>query len=154
MEACGDPHRPHGWITPAFVDAYEVLHRLGWTHSVEVYDADGSLVGGLYGVRIGRFFAGESMFHVRRDASKVALVALVELMQESGATLLDVQWTTPHLVSLGAVDIDRRDVPHPVGHGRRLNDDRGSPGIDAAGLQRQRTPLPWGVWLMCMPCTM
>lgn len=106
---CGDPQRPHGWITPAFVDAYERLHRLGWAHSVEVYDADGLLAGGLYGVRIGGLFAGESMFHLRRDASKVALVHLVELLAEGAATLLDVQWTTPHLVSLGARDIPRAE---------------------------------------------
>jgi leucyl/phenylalanyl-tRNA--protein transferase len=108
MERCGDPRRPAGWITPAFIDAYECLHRLGWAHSVEVY-ADGVLAGGLYGVRIGRFFAGESMFHHRRDASKVALVELVELLNAAGAELLDVQWTTDHLRSLGAVDLPRAE---------------------------------------------
>ena len=77
MERCGDPRRPHGWITPAFVDAYTRLHELGWAHSVETY-LDGELVGGLYGVRINGLFAGESMFHTARDASKVALVALVD----------------------------------------------------------------------------
>jgi leucyl/phenylalanyl-tRNA--protein transferase len=106
MEHCGDPRRPHGWITPAFVDAYTQLHRLGWAHSVETYDGD-RLVGGLYGVRIGGLFAGESMFHHARDASKVALVALVDWLRATGATLLDVQWTTEHLISLGAVDIPR-----------------------------------------------
>jgi leucyl/phenylalanyl-tRNA--protein transferase len=103
---CSDPRRPHGWITPAFIDAYTRLHQLGWAHSVEVYD-DEALVGGLYGVRINGLFAGESMFHTARDASKVALVALVEHLRATGATLLDVQWTTEHLVSLGAVDIAR-----------------------------------------------
>ncbi len=106
MERCGDPRRPNGWITSAFVDAYDRLHHLGWAHSVETY-LDGELVGGLYGVSIGRFFAGESMFSTGRDASKVALVALVELLRERGTTLLDVQWTTPHLVSLGAIDVPR-----------------------------------------------
>jgi leucyl/phenylalanyl-tRNA--protein transferase len=106
MERCGDPDRPHGWITPQFVDAYDELHRLGWAHSVESY-LDGRLVGGLYGVRIGRLFAGESMFSDATDASKVALVNLVEWLVESGATLLDVQWTTPHLASVGAIDMPR-----------------------------------------------
>lgn len=107
MERCGNPNRPHGWITPQFVDAYEALHRLGWAHSVESY-VDGQLVGGLYGVRIGGLFAGESMFSEATDASKVALVSLVDWLVETGATLLDVQWTTPHLTSVGAVDIPRR----------------------------------------------
>jgi leucyl/phenylalanyl-tRNA--protein transferase len=106
MERCGDPSRPHGWITAPFVDAYEQLHLLGWAHSVETY-LDGRLVGGLYGVKIGRLFAGESMFSVATDASKVALVALVDWLVESGAMLLDVQWTTPHLASMGAVDVPR-----------------------------------------------
>ena len=106
MEACGDPARPHGWITPQFVDAYVALHRLGWAHSVEAY-LDGRLVGGLYGLRIGGLFAGESMFSHETDASKVALVSLVSWLATSGAVLLDVQWTTPHLISIGAVDVPR-----------------------------------------------
>lgn len=107
MAACGDPSRPHGWITPAFVDAYGELHRLGWAHSVETFDGDGRLVGGVYGVRIGRMFAGESMFHRATDAGKVALLALVGRLRDDGATLFDVQWVTPHLVRLGAVEISR-----------------------------------------------
>ena len=106
MERCGDPSRPHGWITPAFVDAYAELHRLGWAHSFETY-LDGHLVGGLYGVRIAGLFAGESMFSDATDASKVALVSLVDWLNQSGATLLDVQWTTPHLASVGAIDVPR-----------------------------------------------
>lgn len=106
MQRCGDPRRPHGWITTEFVDAYDRLFELGWTHSVETY-LDGVLVGGLYGVLIERFFAGESMFSVERDASKVALVALVDMLRSAGVTLLDVQWTTEHLVSLGAIDLPR-----------------------------------------------
>jgi leucyl/phenylalanyl-tRNA---protein transferase len=107
MERCAEPTRDGGWITPEFVDAYTELHELGWAHSVETY-RDGELVGGLYGVRINGFFAGESMFHTARDASKVALVHLVRWLVAADATLLDVQWTTPHLVSLGAIDV-RRD---------------------------------------------
>jgi leucyl/phenylalanyl-tRNA--protein transferase len=108
MQACADPHRPHGWITPGFLHAYEELHRLGWAHSVEAWSPEGELVGGLYGVEIDGLFAGESMFHRRRDASKVALVALVERLRARGATLLDVQWCTPHLASLGAIEVSRR----------------------------------------------
>ena len=107
MAHCGDPKRPNGWINRPFINAYERLHQLGWAHSVETYDADGNLVGGLYGVRVDGLFAGESMFSIARDASKVALVALVQQLRDLGVTLLDVQWTTPHLASLGAVDIPR-----------------------------------------------
>jgi len=108
MAACGDPRRPHGWITDAFLTAYTRLHELGWAHSVEAWSPDdGTLAGGLYGVAINGLFAGESMFHRRTDASKVALVALVERLRANGAVLLDVQWRTPHLESLGAVDVPR-----------------------------------------------
>jgi leucyl/phenylalanyl-tRNA--protein transferase len=106
MQRCADPSRDGGWITSEFVDAYTELHELGWAHSVETY-RDGELVGGLYGVHINGFFAGESMFHTVTDASKVALVHLVRWLVATGASLLDVQWTTPHLVSLGAIDVSR-----------------------------------------------
>lgn len=106
MRRCGDPRRPHGWINEDFVRAYTRLHSLGWANSVETW-LDGELVGGLYGVRIEGFFAGESMFHQATDASKVALVALVEWLRSEGAALLDVQWCTEHLASLGAVEISR-----------------------------------------------
>lgn len=108
IEACGDPGRPHGWINDDIRAAYTRLHDLGWAHSVEAWAGE-DLVGGLYGVAIGGFFAGESMFHRRPDASKVALVHLVEVLRRGGATLLDVQWTTPHLESLGAVGIPRSE---------------------------------------------
>jgi leucyl/phenylalanyl-tRNA--protein transferase len=107
IRACADPRRDGGWITPAIVDAYAALHDLGWAHSVETW-RDGALVGGLYGVAIGGLFAGESMFHHENDASKVALVALVEMLQSSAYALLDVQWCTAHLASLGAIEISRR----------------------------------------------
>jgi leucyl/phenylalanyl-tRNA--protein transferase len=110
VAGCADPRRPGGWITPAIRAAYERLHGLGWAHSVEVWDADGTLAGGLYGVEIGGLFAAESKFHVRTDASKVALMALAERLRAAGgARLLDVQWTTPHLRTLGAVDVARED---------------------------------------------
>jgi leucyl/phenylalanyl-tRNA--protein transferase len=106
--ACGDPARDAGWITGDIAAAYGELHRLGWAHSVEAW-RDGALAGGLYGVGIGGLFAGESMFHRVTDASKVALVGLVELLTADGAAgrLLDVQWVTPHLASLGAVEVPR-----------------------------------------------
>jgi leucyl/phenylalanyl-tRNA--protein transferase len=109
ITACADPGRPGGWITPALVDAYTQLHTLGWVHSVEAWSPSGELCGGLYGVAIGGLFAGESMFHRGTDASKVALVALVSLLRSGGATLLDVQWRTDHLASLGVVEIPRRE---------------------------------------------
>ena len=110
VRACADPRRPHGWITGPIRDAYGELHRLGWAHSVEAWDDDG-LAGGLYGVSIGGLFAGESMFHRRTDASKVALVSLVECLRadEEPDRLLDVQWLTEHLASLGAIEVSRRD---------------------------------------------
>lgn len=108
IRACADPKRPKGWIENRIIDAYSRLFDLGWVHSVEAYD-DGRLVGGLYGVAVGGLFAGESMFHRTRDASKVALVALVDILREGANRLLDVQWLTPHLASLGAQEIDRPD---------------------------------------------
>ena len=107
MRACGNPSRPDGWITGEFIDAYARLHELGWAHSVEVFDRDGRLAGGLYGVRVNGLFAGESMFYLQRDASKVALMSLVQLMRDTGMTLLDVQWCTDHLESLGAIEVSR-----------------------------------------------
>jgi leucyl/phenylalanyl-tRNA---protein transferase len=108
VAACGDPRRPQGWITGEIAAAYAELHRLGWAHSVEAWRG-GELAGGLYGVAIGGLFAGESMFHRVRDASKVALVGLVELLCDEHAAdrLLDVQWVTPHLASLGAIEVSR-----------------------------------------------
>ncbi|HQR25989.1 MAG TPA: leucyl/phenylalanyl-tRNA--protein transferase [Nocardioides sp.] len=110
IDGCADPARPSGWIDDDVRAAYLRLHELGWVHSVEVW-RQGRLVGGLYGVAIGGLFAGESMFHRETDASKVALVALVELLRDQHADtrLLDVQWSTPHLASLGVVE-----VPRPV----------------------------------------
>ncbi|MDP1818501.1 MAG: leucyl/phenylalanyl-tRNA--protein transferase [Acidimicrobiales bacterium] len=109
VAACADPRRPGGWITAEIAAAYGRLHELGWAHSVEAWDDEG-LAGGLYGVAVGGLFAGESMFHVRRDGSKVALLGLVDVLREDGAPrLLDVQWRTEHLASLGAVEVPRDD---------------------------------------------
>ena len=115
IDACGDPSRPHGWISADVRAAYRRLHELGWVHSVEAWTVDdqdghgGRLAGGLYGVAVGGLFAGESMFHRRTDASKAALAGLVDLLREGGVAgrVLDVQWMTPHLASLGAVDVPR-----------------------------------------------
>jgi len=107
IDACGDRRRRGGWIDRDIKAAYTRLHRLGWAHSLESWDERGRLAGGLYGVAIGGFFAGESMFHRQTDASKVALVALVGILREAGASLLDVQWATPHMGSLGAVEVSR-----------------------------------------------
>jgi leucyl/phenylalanyl-tRNA---protein transferase len=108
VAGCADPSRDSGWITGSIAAAYGELRRLGWAHSVEVW-REGELVGGLYGVSIGGLFAGESMFHRVRDASKAALVGLVGLLRDEHAEqrLLDVQWVTPHLATLGAREVTR-----------------------------------------------
>lgn len=108
IAACADPARPHGWINADVLRAYTRLHELGWAHSVEVW-VDSTLAGGLYGLAVGGLFAAESMFHRVSDASKVAVVALVEHARRVGATLIDVQMPTPHLASLGVISIPRAD---------------------------------------------
>jgi len=107
ISACAGQPRRGGWIDRRIKAAYSRLYEMGWAHSVEAWEPEGGLAGGLYGVLIGGFFAGESMFYRRRDASKVALVALVERMRAGGGRLLDVQWVTPHLTSLGAIGVAR-----------------------------------------------
>jgi leucyl/phenylalanyl-tRNA--protein transferase len=112
LARCSDPSRPHGWIDAEIVRVYTELHRAGRVHSVETWDSVGRLVGGLYGVSLGGLFAGESMFHDPqhgRDASKVALLRLVELLfdDHADARVIDVQWRTDHLASLGVIEIDR-----------------------------------------------
>ena len=108
LAGCADPSRDGAWIDGRIRDAYTRLHELGWAHSVEAW-RDGELVGGLYGVAVGGLFAGESMFHRARDASKVALVGLVDLLRDEYAhrRVLDVQWRTDHLASLGVVTVPR-----------------------------------------------
>jgi leucyl/phenylalanyl-tRNA--protein transferase len=150
VDGCADPRRPGGWIRRDVRTAYRRLHELGWVHSVEAWSVgrDGApdrLAGGLYGLAVGGLFAGESMFHRERDASKVALVALVAMLRaaraddlardpSAPARLLDVQWATPHLQSLGVSELPRPQylarlagvldlpplplVPSPAGPGR------------------------------------
>jgi leucyl/phenylalanyl-tRNA--protein transferase len=131
IDGCADRSRPGRWIDRDIIRAYRRLHELGWVHSVEAWDERGRLAGGLYGVAIGGLFAGESMFHRQTDASKVALVGLVSLLglerSPRGDRLLDVQWATPHLVSMGAVEVSRRryhellaqalELPQPAAFG-------------------------------------
>lgn len=113
MTACG-ANRPGGtWITPEMIAGYAQLHELGWAHSLEVWEGDEAkgepreLVGGIYGVAIGGAFAGESMFHRRTDASKIAFATMAERLRACGFKLFDVQVMNDHLLSLGCVDIKR-----------------------------------------------
>jgi leucyl/phenylalanyl-tRNA--protein transferase len=108
MRECAADRDEGTWISDEILDAYGALHRLGIAHSVEAWQ-DGELAGGLYGVHLGGAFFGESMFHRVTDASKVALVALVDRLTRHSFRLLDVQWTTPHLERFGAVAISRRE---------------------------------------------
>jgi leucyl/phenylalanyl-tRNA---protein transferase len=114
LDGCADRRRPSGWINRDIRRVYRRLYKRGVVHTVEAWTPNGELAGGLYGVSIGGLFAGESMFYrsgIGRDASKVALAALVDLLREAGAEgrLLDVQWLTPHLESLGALAVPREE---------------------------------------------
>jgi leucyl/phenylalanyl-tRNA---protein transferase len=108
MRACGEsaPDRPSTWITDDFRRAYGELFRRGLAHSIEVWEEE-ELVGGLYGVALGGFFGGESMFHRRTDASKAAVGFLIDRLRAGGFSLLDAQVPTPHLARLGAIEIPR-----------------------------------------------
>ena len=112
MRACAADERdredPGTWIDDEIIESYTALHEAGIAHSVEAW-IDDRLVGGLYGVALRGAFFGESMFHHETDASKVALVALVERLRARGYRLLDTQWVTPHLEQFGAVEIPRED---------------------------------------------
>lgn len=118
VAGCADPTRDGAWITAEIAVAYRRLHDLGWAHSVEVWRGD-ELVGGLYGVAVGRLFAAESKFHHVTDASKSAVVALVRLLEEDGVPwVLDVQWRTDHLATLGVVALPRKDYLRLLGTAR------------------------------------
>ena len=130
VAGCADPARDGGWISPAIAEAYLLLHQLGWAHSIETWRG-GELVGGLYGLAVGGLFAGESMFHRETDASKAALVALADLVFAGGQRaepgqpadadrLIDVQWATDHLASLGVVEIPRSDYLRRLRRALRL----------------------------------
>lgn len=111
MESCAEPRDDNlgTWIGPDMVRAYSDLYRQGFAHSIEVFDTEGELVGGLYGVALGGVFFGESMFSRQRDASKVAMVGLVDILLRGGYRMVDCQVANPHLSSLGAREIDRLD---------------------------------------------
>jgi leucyl/phenylalanyl-tRNA--protein transferase len=114
MRACGEAteERPATWITDAFLRAYAELHRRGLAHSIEVWEGqpgNSALVGGLYGVTLGGFFGGESMFHRRTDASKAAVAYLIERLRAGGFSLLDAQVQTPHLERMGSTTISRAE---------------------------------------------
>ena len=104
--AAGRSRQGKTWITPAMIEAYSEMHKLGHAHSVEAWQ-DGRLAGGVYGIAIGGLFAAESMFFHRRDASKAALVGLVDHLRTRGYRLFDIQQLTPHTVQFGAVEIPR-----------------------------------------------
>jgi leucyl/phenylalanyl-tRNA--protein transferase len=112
MQACAetdrDPDDPGTWITPEIIESYAKLHTRGLAHSIEAWRG-GRLAGGLYGVALGGAFFGESMFHRETDASKIALMALVERLRDRGYQLLDTQWSTTHLEQFGAIEVPRRD---------------------------------------------
>jgi leucyl/phenylalanyl-tRNA---protein transferase len=108
IDACADPRRPSGWIDEQIRTAYLRLHALGWVHSVETW-RDDRLVGGLYGLALGGLFAGESMFHRETDASKVALVGLMRMLDDGQNRMVDTQWQTPHLASLGVSEVSREE---------------------------------------------
>ena len=108
IDGCGDDKRPQGWINKEIKIAYKKLFELGYVHSVEVWNKKDELVGGLYGVEVNGLFAGESMFHKETDASKTAMVYLVNQLKEAGGErIFDVQWQTPHLKSMGVIKIPR-----------------------------------------------
>ncbi len=108
MRACAE--RAEGtWITPGYQRAYERLHEAGWAHSFEAWRPDGTLGGGLYGIAVGGLFGAESMFHHATDGSKFAMAAMMEYLERCGFTVVDVQMMTPHLKSMGAVELGRRE---------------------------------------------
>lgn len=117
IESCAAAKRPDQggtWITPEFIEVYCELYDAGIGHSVEAWNADGKLVGGLYGIDAGGVFCGESMFHTAPNASKLALLFLIDHMRTRGATWLDAQVMTPHLEALGAKEIDRDQFLHKL----------------------------------------
>jgi leucyl/phenylalanyl-tRNA--protein transferase len=111
VDGCADPDREGAWISPRMREVYLRLHAAGWARSIEVWDADGGLAGGLFGIDLGHLFIGESMFHRSTDASKVAVVRLAEMLTERCGEdwTVDVQWSTPHLESLGVSELSGLD---------------------------------------------
>lgn len=116
IRGCAEPApgREETWITPDFVEAYGRLRRMGHAHSAEVWEG-GDLVGGIYGVTIGGFFGGESMFRRRTDASKAAIAYLIERLRACGFALFDAQVPNPHLARIGAVAVPRAEYLERLG---------------------------------------
>lgn len=127
MKACAEPGRGRGetWVSPEFIEAYTALHEAGHAHSVECWQGR-ELVGGIYGVSVGGLFAGESMFHRADNASKIALVHLIEHLRARGYALFDIQMVTPATEALGAVEIPRADYLRRLAKARELKCDFGS----------------------------
>jgi len=125
LAGCAD--RPETWINETIRDLYLSLHDTGFAHSLEIWEGD-TLVGGVYGVTLGGAFFGESMFSRRKDASKVALAYLVDRLRNGGFTLFDTQFVTPHLISLGAIEISRSEYRRRLGESRALEADIRGPG--------------------------
>jgi leucyl/phenylalanyl-tRNA--protein transferase len=126
MKGCAERERT--WIDATILESYCLLHRLGYAHSVECHDADG-LQGGLYGVALGRAFFGESMFSRKTDASKIALVALVEELRARGFELLDTQWMTTHLKTFGGEEISRDEYQRRLKRALGAQDKLSSPPL-------------------------
>jgi len=149
LDGCADPTRDGSWIDDDIRSVYRQLHREGYVHSVEAWTASGELAGGLYGVSIGGLFTGESMFHrpdIGRDASKAALVGLVALLNAAGgpSRLLDVQWQTEHLESLGVVEISRAEYLQRLRAALRLPPPDWRWGVDSASPEPASTTSPPG----------
>ena len=121
------------WITPEFIESYCLLHQAGDAHSVEVWDESGELAGGLYGVDAGGVFCGESMFHKASNASKLALLHLIDNLKARGASWLDVQVMTPHLMNLGAKEIGRKEFLRKLGEAQASE-------VDLFGNRSARVP--------------
>ena len=141
IEACAAirPERPRTWLNDELIELYCQLHALGHAHSVECW-ADGRLAGGLYGVSLGAAFFGESMFARRRDASKVALVALVDRLLAGGYRLLDTQFVTDHLRRFGAIEVSRED------YRRELRQAIAAPAVFYSDAGEVASSTPWPAW--------
>lgn len=131
--SCAGQRQPETWISAEIIAAYLTLHRLGYAHSVECWQ-DNTLVGGLYGLAIGRCFCGESMFHRRANASKIAFIALAQRLKHLGYQMIDCQLPTEHLHSLGAYDIPRRAFLQRLRHCQTTLGNQIQPGIFPATL--------------------
>ncbi|OWU85279.1 leucyl/phenylalanyl-tRNA--protein transferase [Oceanicola sp. 22II-s10i] len=141
VDGCAD--RPETWINAEIARLYDALHDAGHAHSVEVRDLNGDLIGGTYGVAIGAAYFGESMFSRRRDASKIALAWLIDRLNRAGFTLFDTQFLTPHLASLGAIEISRADYQARLRDALSRHADFNAPALprDGQSVLQRRTQM-------------